>query len=902
MSLRSGQLRRGGALVLGLVAALVVGLVTVLAFKSDGYATTSVDLTQRSVWVTDSQKFMVGRLNRQINELDSAAILDSPDMDVLQQDDTVVVVDAKAHQARLLDTATVSLGGRLTLPENASIALGGADLAVADRTSGAVWIRPAASMSTGDLTTEEPSARLSPGAVLAASADGALAAAAPGATTVTRLVAGTDGPAAATSVPVPGDPLSAAGPADPNPVAITMVGDRAVVLDRPSGRIIVGDRQFTLPQGTVGAVLQQPGPVADGVLVATDRALLRVDLGTGDISTFDPGSTGSPAAPVWLGGCAHAAWTGPAPTYLQWCGSVPTVRPIPSSGSAPVLKFRVNRDVIVLNDLTAGNAWVLDANMTVVNNWDAVAPPKQEDAQSSDDGEETSSNQLTTSRTDCSGGMAPPAPVNDAFGVRPGRPTVLRVLDNDATSNCSMVIVSKVTGLPADKGTLAIVDGGQAVQIIPAAGVTGPLPPISYQVDDGAEHQASATVAVTVSAGNALPPKETRKSAVTVEAGGTATYNVAADWSSPSGDALFLISATINNDDDQVTYLPGGNITVDDKNTTGPTKKTVTFLISDGVNPPARGQLIVDVVSEDKATPVASPVYASGLVGEPITIAPLQSVISPSTEPLRLAKVSPPKQVGGIKVTPDLDSGQVTVVGARAGSYYLDYQVAAGAGAADGLIRVDVTNPPDQAPPPVPMTDTAFLPTGGEVVVDLTANDVDPAGRALAVQQLAVAPTSGLVVTVSDMHLVRISARRALPPGGVWFSYAVSSGGASATGWVRVVAVPTPADPVAPTASPIRVSVRAGDAVTVPMSGYAVDPGGDLLTVEPFDAGTVKPGQGLLFTSGDAIRYLAPATGVTEPIRTTYTVVNRAGKTDSAALQITVVPPGEKNRAPRTPR
>ena len=105
MTVRAGRLRRVVALVFGLVGALVVGLVTVLAVRSDGYATTSVDLTQRSVWVTNAEKFMVGRLNRQINELDSAAILDSPDMDVLQQDDTVVVVDDKAHQARLLDPA-----------------------------------------------------------------------------------------------------------------------------------------------------------------------------------------------------------------------------------------------------------------------------------------------------------------------------------------------------------------------------------------------------------------------------------------------------------------------------------------------------------------------------------------------------------------------------------------------------------------------------------------------------------------------------------------------------------------------------------------------------------------------------------------------------------------------------
>src|SRR6185312_11174124 len=134
--------------------------------------------------------------------------------------------------------------------------------------------------------------------------------------------------------------------------------------------------------------------------------------------------------------------------------------------------------------------------------------------------------------------------------------------------------------------------------------------------------------------------------------------------------------------------------------------------------------------------------------------------------------------------------------------------------------------------------------------------------------------------------------RRAVPAGGLWFYYQVSSGGSSATGWVRVISVPAPQEPVAPVASPIRVSVRAGDAVTVPMAGHAVDPGGDVLTVQPFETDTLSAGQGLLFTSADAIRYLAPANAPAQTIKTTYTVVNRAGKSDSAPLQITVVAAG----------
>ena len=489
--------RRVVAVAVGLVVAVVVGVVAVAAYRADGYATTSVDLKQRSVWVTNASQFMVGRINRQIDELDSAAVLETPAMDVLQQDDTVVVLDTSQHQARLLDIANVSLGGRLTLPENPVAALGGDRLAVADPASGAVWLRPATGLGTGDLTSDEPAATVAPGVAVAVSTAGIAHAVAPGGVGVTTLTSAGDG-VIASSTPVPGAPLSAAGPADPKPVQISVVGDRAVVLDRPAGRVIVDDREFPLPLGSTGAVLQQSGADADGVLIATDRALLRIDLASGEVSTFDAATTGAPVAPVWLNGCAHAAWGGSAPTYLQWCGSVPAVRPIPDVAEGSQLRFRVNRDVVVLNDLTAGNAWILDEAMTVINNWDAVAPPQQEESESSESGEETSSNQLTTARTDCSSGIAPPAPEKDAYGIRANRPTVLRVLDNDQTSSCSMVVITKVTGLPQSEGTAVVVDGGQAVQVTPAAGADGPLPTLTYTVDDGAGHQAEATVQVTV--------------------------------------------------------------------------------------------------------------------------------------------------------------------------------------------------------------------------------------------------------------------------------------------------------------------------------------------------------------------------------------------------------------------
>ena len=87
-------------------------------------------------------------------------------------------------------------------------------------------------------------------------------------------------------------------------------------------------------------------------------------------------------------------------------------------------------------------------------------------------------------------------------------------------------------------------------------------------------------------------------------------------------------------------------------------------------------------------------------------------------------------------------------------------------------------------------------------------------------------------------------------------TYTVANAAGSATGQIRVIPVPAPLTPQPPVASDISVTVRAGDAVTIPISKYATDPTGQLLTVKPFPDGTLPADQGLVFATESAIRYL----------------------------------------------
>ncbi|HET8591789.1 MAG TPA: fibronectin type III domain-containing protein, partial [Nakamurella sp.] len=340
---------------------------------------------------------------------------------------------------------------------------------------------------------------------------------------------------------------------------------------------------------------------------------------------------------------------------------------------------------------------------------------------------------------------------------------------------------------------------------------------------------------------------------------------------------------------------PDGTITIADSGAGHPRKRTVDFVVSDGVNS-AQGTLTVDVVADTDLVPVPSPVYATGVPGRPVTVHPLDSVLSLSADPLRLAAVSPAPGVTGIDIDADAAAGSVVVTARRPGHYYLSFQVVSGSQTADGVIRVDIADPSDDRAP-VPVTDIAYLPQGGDVRVDLTGNDAVLGGGVLAVQQIDVDQDSGLTVTLADLHVATISAHRELDPSGVWFSYTVSAGASPATGWVHVVPVPARSGQ-APVAGPMSVTVRAGDAVTVPAGSAARDFGGSALTVQPFDP--LPAGSGLLFAAGQDIRYLAPSGGLGQGVRTTYTVQNTEGRTASAPLQIRVVPQGV-NHPPRAP-
>ena len=125
-------------MVVGVVGALVAGLLVVLAVSAEGYPVTDVDLSDSTVWVTNDAKGVVGRVNRQIDELNSSVKANKPSFDVLQEGDSVLVVDTAKHELRPMDVAAVILTARIGTPETAAVSLGGGASASSIRPPGDV--------------------------------------------------------------------------------------------------------------------------------------------------------------------------------------------------------------------------------------------------------------------------------------------------------------------------------------------------------------------------------------------------------------------------------------------------------------------------------------------------------------------------------------------------------------------------------------------------------------------------------------------------------------------------------------------------------------------------------------------------------------------------------------------
>jgi len=875
----TGLRRRGRTAASVSTVALFATTLVAVALTNDGVPTTDVQLNDSGIWVTRQQDNLVGRFNVAAKVVDGAVTLGSSDFDVLQQGQLVLARDLGGEAVSPVDPANLQLRGTAGVGAHAQIGLGGAVAAILDPVLGMLWAMPADTVASFSVDGTEPTLTGVDDGALAVALDGTVHVAASGQLFTFPPIA--NGPGAEPLV----EELAGADPKDV--LAVTTVGTDVVVLNRSTAELYLpGGKRADAP-GAELVALQQPGPASGAVVYADSSQLVTQPLGGGEATRLDSQASGTPAAPVYLAGCAYGAWTGSQQIARDCTGDAADLVQGLEGATAGELVYRVNHDFVILNELSLGSVWLASENYELFDDWSDVLPSEgeqQEDADAIPD--VTRDPMLDRDKLN-----RPPVAENDAFGVRPGRATILRVLDNDADPDGDALVASPDTATSAI-GPVQAVYGGAALQVVVPQDAVGTAT-FSYTVDDGRENGTdTANVRLEVHDWDRNdPPKRIRERDLVVARGAEVTARVLEDWADPDGDDLVLVAARSSTAGDEVRFMPDGTLTFRDAGTELG-RKAVAITVSDGIAE-TEGTVWVEVL-DDQQPPVARVDHATTTVGQPVVIHPLANDTDPNGDELRLARVdeAPPAQLAM-----DFDAGTVTLTSDVERVYYLTYLVTDGPSSTLGLIRVDVVAPSDEATPPVAVKDTALLPADGSVLVDVLANDYDPAGGVLVLQSVDVDPMAGLSVEVVDHHLLRISAVRLLE-GPTSLRYSVSNGLASAVGEVLVMPVPAPEVLRPPQANPDEAVVRVGDIVTIPVLANDVHPDNALIELSPELMEAPDAEDGLIFTTNDTIRFHAGPSART--VRAVYEIVDPQGQKDSAQVTIHIrAADPEHNAAPR---
>lgn len=853
----------------GLVALTVLALVmSVLAIYHKGVPAAQLQLNDGGVWVINQTLRRVAHLSYPSRTLDGGVATSSDDFDLSQNADTVIVRDAGAKRAQSLDTAALVLGEGAPLASSLSLTQGGEVVAASDSEAGKVWVLDAAQIDTFS-PTAEPTLDQVPGVRTIAGTDGVVHAVLPNGT-VKRIAGG-----------VTSDDGRIEGVSDLASASLTVVGDTLVVLDKAGSavRTIKGSVHVDAAEKLV---LQLPGAQSDRVLLAGDDSYLWAPLKGGDAEVIANGQgSGTPAAPAFLSGCAYLAWAGSG-AYIRDCATDADDRKqtVDKLKGMTRIAFRVNRDVIVLNDMASGSVLLVNDSMRDVDNWDVVedTAKKQDDRTNTVDTPDDTATQQKKQQTQ-------PEAKDDEYGVRPGRSFTLPVLENDVDADGDLLTAS-VKEQP--KGaTVSQVRGGEALSIAVPDDATG-VYTFAYTASDGRGGTSDARVTVTVYPDSVnAEPVQKRASAITLSQQGTVTYALLGDFRDPEGDSVFLEGV------DELAGLsikprPDGVVTIKDLGTGGTGQKKIAVHVSDGKKT-CTGFLTVNV-REGKQPPVANTDHVTALKGQEVVVQPLANDVDPTGHGLRLASVDQP--TAGQSIQPDYNNGTFRFTALTAVTTYIAYQVTNDSPTtATGYVRIDVSDPAEGSP--VPTDDLAMLAAGGSVMVDALANDTDPAGGVLVLKSVDVPADAGMAVEIVDHHLLRVSAPAGLT-GPVDVGYIVSNGTAEAKG--RVTVVPLAVKSVTgPTVVDDKAIVRQGDIVTVHVLDNDLSPAGLALTLDP--QVTIEGGgdAGDAFVSRDTVRFRARKAGT---VRINYTVRDTQGNYATAQVVVTVNPTDLANTPP----
>jgi len=439
------------------IAVLVVSaMLCVLAVVYRGVEVTQVSVDDGGIWVTNQDRKLLGHLNYDSLMLDGTVSVKSASFDIGQAGGDVTLGETVTRTVSPVKPTSFSIGQAVTLPEGATQVQGGSVLAVLDPAAGLLWVGNADEPASISFAAEDAVAKDLSDGVVTVSRTGTVFAYSAGSSSLVTVVKEGQTWRAKTSVIKDFQPSG--------PLSMTAVGDKPVIYDQSGNTLVLpgGKLRDLAEEHVTGAVLQDPGDEAASVLLATDSELVAVSLNGKSVErqpASDAGAKGNPAAPVFHNGCSYGAWAGSG-AFVRTCTdkSRNQAQTVPTLAEATSAVFRTNRTRIVLNDVSTGTLWLPDKNMVLVNNWDQIPTEEQEeeDTPTPDQREQVSEPEHNDKNT-------PPEAVDDDFGIRPGRSTLLPVLDNDSDDDGDVLTARAVTD--PEFGTVVRTRGGRAPQI-----------------------------------------------------------------------------------------------------------------------------------------------------------------------------------------------------------------------------------------------------------------------------------------------------------------------------------------------------------------------------------------------------------------------------------------------------
>ncbi|MEH6780403.1 MAG: Ig-like domain-containing protein [Rhodoglobus sp.] len=860
------EARRSTAIGVVSVSA-IVALVATVAIVSTGYTAQQVDLADGAVWVANNQQQAIGRANTEVLEINSVVSAQSADLDVVQQGQSVLLFDRSESSIDVIDPALSQVEESVALPPNQpEVYFAGDNVVVLEHGTGELWIRSYDDFLNFD--AESPaSLSLGADAIVSVDEDGLLFAYSPSAGQLFRVNAAISDIAEST-VDLALDPEAE--------LSITSAAGQWAILDSDAGLLHMDGREVDLTglvDGGNGTILQSPSVGGERVLIGYSNGVLSVPLNGAAAVGLATGQSGLAAAPLRLGECEFAAWS----SGENW-------RRCPADAGEGVmlelsemqanaqLSYSVNGSRAVLNDRLSGRTWAVQDGGELIDNWNQLITAEDEEP-------EVEQN-LVDVEPEVDKVQQPPVAVDDTFGARPGRATVLPVLLNDYDPNGDVLVVEELPTISPSIGRIDRINERQQIQLTLEPGASGEVA-FNYTISDGRGGSASASVTVEIrSDSENSPPQQVRATKFTVQSGGRVSNQILGDWVDPDGDPFYLTNASVASPD-VVSYKLGGDLVFSDSGAGGELK-VVTLVVSDGTSE-SSGSVSLSVKPAGEVPIEADPFVVLAYAGKEVTVSPLGHVRGGNGN-IRLTSV--PSKTGA-QVLPSYETGTFRFESDEIRSHNLEYVVTDGNLTHTAIVRIDVVAPPDANTAPITVPKTVFVQTLQNERIDVAGTDVDPAGGVLLVTETMNLPVgSGVRAEILEQRLVRVSLEAPLDDGPVSFNYRVSNGLADAVGVITVVEIPAPSRLQAPIANDDSVTVRVGQAVDIRVLLNDEHPDGLELSLVPKLAQDLPDDSGLLFASGDVLRYLAPER--TGNFTAAYQVAGPDGQSATAIVRIAV--------------